>query len=224
VAGPTGNGGCPDVDSDGDGVVDRLDKCANEVGPTDTGGCPDVDSDGDGVKDRQDKCPKVTGPADNDGCPELDGDGDGVPDRLDKCPEEFGVRAQNGCPKKYKRVVVKKDRIEIKQQIRFRTGSAAITGKDSFETLVEVALALKDNPQIKKIRIEGHTDSVGKDATNLRLSQNRANAVMAQLIKYGIDPGRLEAVGFGETRPIASNSNAAGRAENRRTEFNIIEQ
>ncbi len=47
---------------------------------------------------------------------------------------------------------------------------------------------------------------------------------MAQLIKYGIDPGRLEAVGFGETRPIASNSNAAGRAENRRTEFNIVEQ
>jgi OmpA-OmpF porin, OOP family len=65
---------------------------------------------------------------------------------------------------------------------------------------------------------------VGNDTGNLKLSQKRADSVMAQLIKLGIDPGRLEAVGFGETRPISSNATKAGRAENRRTEFNIIDE
>jgi OmpA-OmpF porin, OOP family len=97
-------------------------------------------------------------------------------------------------------------------------------GRDSNEIIKEVALALKDNPQIKKLRIEGHTDSVGKDAANLKLSQRRADSVMSALIKQGVDPGRMEAVGFGETRPIASNASKTGRAENRRTEFNIIDQ
>ncbi len=73
------------------------------------------------------------------------------------------------------------------------------------------------------MRIEGHTDSVGNDTANLKLSQKRADSVMAQLIKLGIDPGRLEAVGFGETKPIASNATKAGKAENRRTEFNIVD-
>jgi outer membrane protein OmpA-like peptidoglycan-associated protein len=121
-------------------------------------------------------------------------------------------------------VVDKNDRIEIKQQIRFKTASAKIIGNDSFEILSEVAQALKDNPQITKIRIEGHTDSVGADAYNLKLSQQRADSVMADLLKRGIDPGRMEAVGFGKTTPIASNSTSVGRATNRRTEFNIISQ
>ena len=83
---------------------------------------------------------------------------------------------------------------------------------------------MNDNAQIKKIRVEGHTDSVGDDAMNLKLSQNRANSVMSALIKRGVDPARMEAIGYGETKPIASNSTAAGKAENRRTEFNISEQ
>ena len=87
-----------------------------------------------------------------------------------------------------------------------------------------MAQALRDNMQIKHIRIEGHTDSQGSDASNLKLSQRRADSVMAALIKRQIDPPRMEAVGFGETKPIATNSTAAGRAENRRTEFNIVEQ
>ena len=120
-------------------------------------------------------------------------------------------------------VIVKKDRIEIKKQIKFGTCSAKIIGKESFAILADVAQVLKDTPAIKKVRIEGHTDSVGNDTTNLKLSQKRADSVMAQLIKLGIDPGRLEAVGFGESKPIASNATKAGRAENRRTEFNIVD-
>ena len=195
-----------------------------EAGPVENGGCPDTDRDGDGIIDRLDKCPDQFGVAEQQGCPDPDRDGDGIVDRLDKCPDEFGIEAEGGCPKKYKTVVVKKDRIEITQQIKFKTGSHQIIGKDSQQVLDDVAAALTDNPQIKKIRIEGHTDSVGADAMNLRLSQRRADAVMAALIKRGIDPGRMEAVGFGEARPIASNGTARGRAENRRTEFNIVEQ
>jgi len=120
--------------------------------------------------------------------------------------------------------VVEKNRIQIRQQIKFKTGSAKIVGAESFAVLDDVAQALRDNPQIQRLRIEGHTDSVGKDAKNLRLSQGRADAVMNELLKRAIDPARMEAVGFGETQPLASNATATGRAENRRTEFNIPEQ
>ncbi len=245
--------GCPDPDNDGDGLVDTVDKCPNEAGPIETQGCPVMDRDADGLPDHQDKCPEEAGPRENDGCPdsdrdndtvvdrldkcpdefgvvELEGcpdpdrDGDGIVDRKDKCPDEFGTAEEEGCPKRYKTVVIKKDRIEITQQIKFKTGSHQIIGKDSEQVLDDVAQALKDNPHIKKIRIEGHTDSVGADLSNLKLSQRRAESVMAALLKRRVDPSRMEAVGFGETRPIASNGTAQGRAENRRTEFNIVEQ
>ena len=134
------------------------------------------------------------------------------------------TESTHGCPRPFKLIVVTKERIEIKKQLKFATGSAKIVGAESEKILDEVAQALADNRQIKKLRIEGHTDSVGDDASNLRLSQNRANAVLSALLRRKVDPSRLEAVGFGETRPIASNGTAAGRAENRRTEFNILEQ
>jgi OOP family OmpA-OmpF porin len=83
---------------------------------------------------------------------------------------------------------------------------------------------LKDLPEIKKIRVEGHTDNVGGQAHNMKLSQGRANAVRDYLVGKGIDGARMESVGFGPDKPIASNKTAKGRAENRRTEFNIIER
>jgi OmpA-OmpF porin, OOP family len=219
-------------DRDGDGIPDRADRCPDEPedfdGFQDDDGCPDLDNDNDGVPDAQDRCPNTPGPASNAGCPLLvailDSDGDGVPDALDRCPNTPGPAENFGCPMEYKRVVVKEDRIEIKQQIRFKTGSARITGNESFEVLKEVAQALRDNVRIRKLRIEGHTDSVGADAANIDLSQTRANAVMVELVKNGVEPSRMEAVGYGKTRPLASNTTAAGRARNRRTEFNIIEQ
>jgi OOP family OmpA-OmpF porin len=220
--------GCPELDNDADGIVDGSDKCPNELGPMQNLGCPIVDRDGDGLNDDKDQCPNEPEDKDNvqddDGCPDLDNDGDGVPDERDDCPNDAGPADNKGCPRKYSLVLVTKDRIEIKKQIKFGTGSAKIVGRESESILDEVALALKDNPQIHKIRIEGHTDSVGNDGKNLALSQKRANSVMAALLKRNIDPGRMEAVGFGETKPIASNSTAAGKAENRRTEFNIIGQ
>ncbi len=176
------------------------------------------------MPDAQDKCPNEPGPASTGGCPIKDKDGDGVADEQDECPNDYGPAENRGCPKKYSLVAVTKEKIEIKKQINFATGSAKIVAGISTQILKEVAQALKDTPRIKKLRIEGHTDSVGDDAKNLYLSQQRADSVMSALLKLGIDPGRMEAVGFGETRPIASNSTASGRAENRRTEFNITEQ
>ncbi|MBL8911680.1 MAG: OmpA family protein [Archangium sp.] len=220
--------GCPEPDNDNDGILDAADKCPNEAGPMTNFGCPILDKDGDGLNDDVDKCPNEPedkdGFQDEDGCPDLDNDADGVPDDKDDCKMDPGPADNKGCPRKYSLVAVTKDRIEIKKQIKFATGSAKIVGKESEQILDEVALALKDNAQIKKVRIEGHTDSVGDDAKNLILSQNRANSVMSALIKRGVDPTRMESVGFGETKPIASNSTAAGKAENRRTEFNIVEQ
>jgi outer membrane protein OmpA-like peptidoglycan-associated protein len=220
--------GCPEPDNDNDGILDTADKCPNEAGPMQNLGCPILDKDGDGLNDNVDKCPNEPEDKDQfqdeDGCPDLDNDADGVPDDRDDCKNDPGPADNKGCPRKYSLVAVTKDRIEIKKQIKFATGSAKIVGPESEKILDEVALALKDNLQIKKVRIEGHTDSVGDDAKNLTLSQNRANSVMSALIKRGVDPTRMEAVGFGETKPIASNSTAAGKAENRRTEFNIVEQ
>jgi OOP family OmpA-OmpF porin len=220
--------GCPEPDNDADGILDQADKCPNDAGPMQNLGCPVVDKDGDGITDDKDQCPNEPedkdGFQDEDGCPDLDNDADGVPDDRDDCPMQAGPADNKGCPRKYSLVAVTKDKIEIKKQIKFATGSAKIVGAESEKILDEVAMALKDNAQIKKIRIEGHTDSVGNDAANLKLSQNRANSVMSALVKRNVDPARMEAVGFGETKPIASNSTAAGKAENRRTEFNIIEQ
>jgi len=87
-----------------------------------------------------------------------------------------------------------------------------------------VAQVLRANPDIQKVRVEGHTDSQGKDAANLDLSQRRANSVRKRLIeKEGIAPERLEAVGYGETKPVDNNKTAKGRENNRRVEFTILE-
>jgi len=219
--------GCPAKDSDNDGLLDEKDGCPSDPedvdGFQDEDGCPDPDNDADGLVDGVDKCPSDPGPATNNGCPVVDSDGDGISDDVDRCPNEFGVPEEQGCPKKYSLIVVTAERIEIKQQVHFAKNKAKIL-PDSFELLSQVADAIKGN-KIKRILIEGHTDSDGPDARNLKLSQSRADSVREHLItKGGIDRDVLEAVGFGETRPIASNKTAKGKALNRRVEFKIIEK
>jgi OOP family OmpA-OmpF porin len=219
--------GCPARDTDNDGILDEKDGCPADPedvdGFEDEDGCPDPDNDKDGLVDGVDNCPNDPGPATNNGCPVTDRDGDGIMDDQDKCPDEPGVPEEQGCPKKYTLIVVTAEKIEIKQQVHFAKNKAKIL-PDSFELLAQVADAIKGN-KIKKILIEGHTDSDGPDARNLKLSQDRADSVRMHLItRGGIEAGVLESVGFGETRPIASNKTAKGKALNRRVEFKIIER
>jgi outer membrane protein OmpA-like peptidoglycan-associated protein len=218
--------GCPDLDNDGDGIADATDKCPNDPedkdGFQDADGCPDPDNDGDGIADTADKCPNdpedKDGFQDADGCPDPDNDKDGIADKDDKCPNEYGV-PPDGCPKKYKLVTVTEKKIELKQTVFFDFNKAKIK-RVSYPLLDDVAHAMADNPTIK-VEIGGHTDSVGNDAFNLKLSQARAEAVRDYLIGKGISSDRMVPKGYGETQPIADNRFAAGRAQNRRVEFVI---
>ncbi|MDR0966532.1 MAG: OmpA family protein [Myxococcales bacterium] len=226
--------GCPDPDNDGDRILDIDDACPHQHGVPNSDpkqhGCPD--RDGDRILDIDDACPDEPGVPSSDpkqhGCPVLDRDGDGILDEVDACPDQPGIPdadpKKHGCPRKLKMVIVKEDKIEIRQQINFATGKSLIRGAKSFQILDEVVLVLSDNPRIKKLSVEGHTDSTGKATMNKKLSQARAEAVVDYLVSRGVDPSRLDAMGFGPDNPIATNKTAAGRAKNRRTEFNIVQQ
>lgn len=224
--------GCPESDRDGDGLDDPVDSCPDEPedmdGYLDEDGCPDPDNDGDGVRDDIDKCPMTPedddGFQDDDGCPDPDNDGDGIMDPVDKCPnepEDFdGDKDDDGCPDLYKKIVVTKTRIELKQKVFFKHNKSRIMSK-SYELLDEVADVLSKNNALN-VRIEGHTDSKASNRYNMKLSQRRANAVKKYLVGAGIEGARLIAKGFGEDVPIDTNDTKEGRARNRRVEFHII--
>jgi len=211
------------VDSDGDGIPDVDDLCPDVPGPAERRGCPLFsDRDGDGVTDDIDRCPELPGPKENFGCPWPDRDGDRVADKDDRCPDEPGLPENHGCPGKTTAlIIVRRDRIELMQQIHFQPNRARILS-DSNEVLREVAQAIKEAPDVA-VRIEGHTDNVGKRKENVKLSQSRAEAVKEFLVGEGVDGKQLRAVGFGPKRPIASNSTKAGRKQNRRVEFRMEE-
>ena len=206
--------GCPDTD--GDGIPDKDDACPEVAGPKEFNGCPDTD--GDGIADKDDKCPDVAGPAENGGCPWPDTDGDGVLDKDDLCPEVAGPASNKGCPEPDEKE--QKQLNQYAKTILFDTGKATIKFQ-SAEVLNQILNVLKKYPN-SRFRIEGHTDSIGKKAKNMILSQNRADAVKVYLIQGGIDAGRLESQGFGPEKPIASNKNKKGRELNRRVEINLI--
>ncbi len=212
--------GCPEQDADGDGLLDDADLCPYEAGVA-PDGCPIKDFDGDGILDVSDMCPGEAGPGPT-GCP--DRDGDGLVDKQDRCPmdaENFNEYMDgDGCPDvKPQRVTIKYRQIVIDEQIQFETGKAIIRPV-SYPVLDDVIQVMNDYPQIN-VRIEGHTDNVGTDETNLTLSKDRADAVFEYMIADGVDATRLETVGHGETRPIDTNKTPQGRQKNRRVEFHI---
>ncbi len=151
-------------------------------------------------------------------CPDLDDDGDGVLNKDDKCPLQPGPADNQGCP----RVVVQPEakKIELREKVQFDTGKATIR-PESDKLLDDVASVLKEHPEIKSVVIEGHTDSSGSAATNRRLSQARADAVMKAIVARGVEKARLSAKGFGPSKPVASNDTPEGREANRRVEISI---
>ncbi|RDY59700.1 OmpA family protein [Flagellimonas nanhaiensis] len=213
-AGPKELNGCPDAD--GDGIADKDDACPNEAGLAALSGCPDAD--GDGIADKDDQCPNEAGPAGNNGCPWPDSDGDSVLDKDDQCPQVAGTVANNGCPEVTEEV--QKQLNDYARTILFDTGKSSIKA-ESTSVMVDIIQILNEYPNAK-FTVEGHTDSVGRESTNQRLSEERANAVRDFLIDKGIGSDRLSAVGYGEAKPIATNNTRAGRAQNRRVEINLI--
>jgi len=207
--------GCPDKDSDG--IADVDDKCPEVPGLAKYQGCPIPDTDGDGINDEEDKCPTVAGVARYQGCPVPDTDGDGLNDEEDKCPTRPGPVENQGCP------VIAKEVIEkinfAAKNVFYSTGSFKLLPK-SFKSLDEVARLMKEDPSLI-LNIDGHTDSQGSDESNQVLSENRAKSVKDYLMKKGVEENRLIATGYGETKPIADNKTAAGRAKNRRTEMTV---
>jgi outer membrane protein OmpA-like peptidoglycan-associated protein len=227
---PKTNGCPPPSDRDNDGVVDSEDACPDVAGVrTDdpkTNGCP-PDRDGDGVLDKDDACPDVAGVKTNDpktnGCPDTDRDKDGILNDADACPDQAGPKSEDpktsGCP----RVFIKNGLIQIMEQPKFDFNKATIK-PESDSLLTEVAKVMTDHPEIKRVRVEGHTDNKGGAAYNIKLSQQRADSVIKWLSSHGIAAERLVAKGMGLASPIVANDTEANRALNRRVEFHIEDQ
>ncbi len=233
------------MDSDGDGVSDSMDRCANTVSgaKVDANGC-EIDSDNDGVVNRLDSCVATFAGAkvDAKGC-ELDGDKDGVVDRLDFCPSTAaGVKVDakgcemdsdrdgildsaDSCPgsaagaKVDMKGCVIADVVVLKG-VNFNSGSAELTD-NSKVILDEVAQTLKKNANLM-VELAGYTDNTGSKAFNVSLSQRRAQSVVDYLVSRGVNGDNLSAKGYGPDSPIADNGTAAGRSENRRVEMHIV--
>ncbi len=191
------------------------------------------DRDHDGVGDDEDKCPEERedrdGDRDGDGCPEEDADDDhdGVPNADDECPTVKetinGVADDDGCPDTGDpRVIYEEGKVRVLDNVRFRSGSAQID-PESYSLLDQVALTLKANPEIKRLRVEGHTDDTGPREMNVRLSKSRADSVRRYLIGKGVAPDRLTSEGYGPDKPLESGDDEASRAKNRRVEFIITD-
>jgi outer membrane protein OmpA-like peptidoglycan-associated protein len=217
--------GCPS-DSDADGVFDGIDQCPNTPpgSVVDERGCP-VDDDADGVLNTQDECPGTPPGTEVDGrgCTiERDTDGDGVPDNRDRCPNTAPGQEvdETGCPVLFQ-VEQGVVRPLVLRGVAFETGRSALT-QDSYGVLDEVAENLVARPDVR-IEVGGHTDNTGSRAVNMRLSLERAQAVKAYLARRGVEPSRMEAVGYGPDHPIATNATAAGRAQNRRVELKRLD-
>jgi outer membrane protein OmpA-like peptidoglycan-associated protein len=219
-------------DSDGDGILDAMDKCPDQAedkdGFEDTDGCPDDDNDQDGIPDSKDQCKNdpedKDGFKDVDGCPEDDNDADGIVDAKDKCPDEpetyNGTDDEDGCPDKGS-VIVQDNNVLILEKINFKTGSAEIL-QQSLPIVDAVATTLTHHPEFKLIEVQGHADVRGAAAMNVKLTQARAESVMAALVQRGVAADRVRAMGYGPYCPLDPARNAAAYEKNRRVEFKIV--
>ena len=214
-------------DEDGDEVLDGIDQCpATPFGTAvDATGCP-ADVDGDGVMNAVDQCPNTPrgSTVDANGCPPIgDSDRDGVNDSLDRCANTApGQQVDSvGCPILF---VVEQGAVQplILRGVNFATGSSRLT-TESYVILNDVAASMLAYPDVS-IEIAGHTDNTGRLTTNQRLSLARAEAVRAYLAQRGVAVERMEARGYGPDEPIATNTSADGRAQNRRVELRQIER
>jgi outer membrane protein OmpA-like peptidoglycan-associated protein len=228
--------GCPegdDADRDGDGILDNVDECPDDPEDFDNfqddDGCPEPDNDKDGILDKDDMCPNdpedMDGFRDRDGCPDPDNDQDRIMDRDDSCPNDpetyNGFEDKDGCPDRGS-VIIEENQIVILEKIYFETDSAEIQQR-SYPIIDAVAATLIGNPQIKKIEIQGHADERSSDEYNVRLTRDRAAAVLEALVQRGVLRERVRSGGYGERCPIDPAHNETAWEKNRRVEFKILE-
>lgn len=240
-----------EADSDGDGLIDKNDKCPREPASTPDGcpipvgdrdndgknddvdkcpdepselpdGCPDLDPDKDGIQGKADKCPDVAG-VEPDGCPDPDPDKDGIEGDKDKCPKT--PETVNGFEDHDGCPDTVPEKIKkfsgVIAGIEFDTGKSTIR-PSSYPILDEALSVLKEYPDVE-LKITGYTDSQGSPERNRELSFARAQAVVNYFISRGIDADRLTSEGRGPENPIADNSTKEGRQRNRRIEFQVVQ-
>jgi outer membrane protein OmpA-like peptidoglycan-associated protein len=215
------------VDTDGDGLNDGDEALKYKTDPL------KADTDGDGLSDGQEVMTYKTDPlkADTDGDGLSDGDEvtkyktDPLKTDTDGGSVKDGIEVNRGTnPLDPSDDVVKKEELKVEvgksialEGVTFATGSANLTSES--ETILEKAYnTLAQNPEVA-VEIRGHTDNTGKRASNMKLSQSRADAVKAWLVAKGIDGSRIATMGYGPDKPVTTNATAAGRAKNRRIEF-----
>ena len=192
-------------DTDGDGLTDGEEVLIYHTNPL------LADTDGDGLSDGYEVKVLHTDPLN------VDTDGDGIPDNEDGCPLEPGPKSNHGCPIE---PFTTGSRIDL-PKIQFETAKWDVLPQ-SFTPLNELLGLMTKYPKIR-ISIQGHTDNSGDSLANESLSLNRARSVQNWLIEHGINASRMESRGYGQTRPIATNTTPEGREANRRIEFIIIE-
>lgn len=200
-----------------------------------------TDLDQDGVLNDVDECPNTKGTVANKGCPvsiietiigkpdtivistpikqiekKIDGDTDmdGVMDSMDDCPTVFGTKENKGCPVTIKELEVFRQDV---REVYFDTGSSDVN-LNSAARLKSAAVVMKKFPDMYWI-VEGHSDSQGNEVYNQKLSEDRAKEVKNFFITNGIEAGKIDSYGYGESRPQTTNATAAGRAKNRRVEM-----
>ena len=242
--------GCPDEDNDGDTLLDTVDGCPVEAedrdGYLDADGCPDpltrvraevLGAGGVGLRDARVALGEVA-VAPGATIERQAGPVVIVASAVGYKERSLSFTVVNGpevlvsveleaipvpAPSPQEKVVVSRDRIDFYEKIYFDTNKASIK-KQSFAILDAIAAALVAHPEVARVRVEGHTDDVGDAAKNLRLSEGRAAAVRAYLVKKGVAEAHLVSVGRGEERPVDPAKTVAAREKNRRVELLIEER
>jgi OOP family OmpA-OmpF porin len=188
------------------GPFNPLDACGDKTAAPDT--------DGDGVVDSKDKCPGTPAgvKVDAEGCP-LDTDGDGVPDYMDKCPgTTAGAKVDaHGCE-----IIANVTINLVNDGFEFNSAKLKPNMKAALD---DVAAKVEATPGDEHLMVIGHTDSIGSEAYNMKLSERRAQATADYLVGKGIAADHITSKGMGESQPVADNSTKAGRAKNRRVEI-----
>ena len=220
--------GLGDTDKDGDGIINRKDKCPKIPGNPEFNGCPDTD--GDGIADPEDKCPEVSGELVNNGCPEAE-----ILSEENKILDDENLESQIGTKSPTisdnissinKQLLDEKadlleeektSRIKLPDEqmlIYFPANSSKVLGKTTIKKLKNVAFTLLNQADLI-VLLEGHSSNDGDKIMNLSLSEQRANIVRDFLIKEGIESNRISVNAVGEDEPIFDNSTKRGRVLNR---------